>query len=201
MGGFFVRCLPDRHIVFCIVTSAHVADDERGVTPRGYFGPATDPERHVQWHRRDDDPPNVVFVCVNVRAFEGLTEAHPSVLVWQTKKCLVTTKLVSKSRTTSRCFGQTTSKCFIYEKRRFKRWMMDFFTSYGNVERYPLYNERNRTGGAGVYYHVCSPRSALLSSLTEIVQYDYVGAVCLRARRGPNSFFRSVIRWTTSGLL
>ncbi|KAN0079908.1 glycoside hydrolase family 115 protein [Tylopilus felleus] len=30
--------------------------------------------------------------------------------------------------------------------------------NYGNVERYPLYNERNRTGGAGVYYH-----------------YDYVG--------------------------
>lgn len=27
--------------------------------------------------------------------------------------------------------------------------------SFGNVRRYPLVSERNRTGGAGVYYHVC----------------------------------------------
>ncbi|KAF9221732.1 glycoside hydrolase family 115 protein [Gyrodon lividus] len=30
--------------------------------------------------------------------------------------------------------------------------------NYGNVERYPIYSERNRTGGAGVYYHVGDPR-------------------------------------------
>ena len=27
--------------------------------------------------------------------------------------------------------------------------------SWGNIRRYPLVSERNRTGGAGVYYHVC----------------------------------------------
>ncbi|KAH7927567.1 glycoside hydrolase family 115 protein [Leucogyrophana mollusca] len=31
--------------------------------------------------------------------------------------------------------------------------------NYGNIERFPIYNERNRSGGAGVYYH-----------------YDYVGS-------------------------
>ncbi|KAH9943881.1 hypothetical protein B0H21DRAFT_747405 [Amylocystis lapponica] len=31
--------------------------------------------------------------------------------------------------------------------------------NYGNVERYPVISERNRSGGAGVYYHVGSPRN------------------------------------------
>ncbi|KAJ7699298.1 hypothetical protein B0H17DRAFT_1006233 [Mycena rosella] len=30
--------------------------------------------------------------------------------------------------------------------------------NWGNVRRYPLISERNRTGGAGVYYHVGDPR-------------------------------------------
>jgi len=40
----------------------------------------------------------------------------------------------------------------------------------GNVRRYPLVSERNRTGGAGVYYHVCLFYSCV--SLYEVMNSD-----------------------------
>ncbi|KAG9118302.1 hypothetical protein FRC07_007251, partial [Ceratobasidium sp. 392] len=48
--------------------------------------------------------------------------------------------------------------------------------NWGNIRRYPLENERNRTGGAGIYYHY---RSILLGELADawlvMVQFDLVG--------------------------
>lgn len=29
--------------------------------------------------------------------------------------------------------------------------------SWGNIDRFPVANERNRSGGAGIYYHVGPP--------------------------------------------
>ena len=37
-----------------------------------------------------------------------------------------------------------------------------------NVEQYPAYRKRDRTGSPGVYYHVCPPRYVSLKSLTEL---------------------------------
>ncbi|CAE6342753.1 unnamed protein product [Rhizoctonia solani] len=49
--------------------------------------------------------------------------------------------------------------------------------NWGNIRRFPLDNERNRTGGAGVYYHVCPKISvrAILLILIRDIQFDYVG--------------------------
>jgi len=42
---------------------------------------------------------------------------------------------------------------------------LTFDASWGNVRRYPLLEERNRSGGAGVYYHVrCISTFSLESS-------------------------------------
>ena len=38
--------------------------------------------------------------------------------------------------------------------------------SFGNVRRNPLVSERNRTGGSGVYYHVCG-----LTEITRIIAH------------------------------
>ena len=44
--------------------------------------------------------------------------------------------------------------------------------SYGNVHRSPAIAERNRTGGAGVYYHVCGSVTRILSLLTSDLRAD-----------------------------
>ena len=37
-----------------------------------------------------------------------------------------------------------------------KRCCVDYhFLSWGNIRRLPIGEEMNRSGGAGVYYHVC----------------------------------------------
>jgi hypothetical protein len=47
--------------------------------------------------------------------------------------------------------------------------------SWGNIRRFPLDNERNRTGGAGVYYHVSVISHGATQLLTCCGQFDYVG--------------------------
>jgi hypothetical protein len=42
----------------------------------------------------------------------------------------------------------------ISESTYMQFWCEDQFVSWGNIRRYPVESERNRTGGAGVYYHV-----------------------------------------------
>lgn len=56
--------VPDHRVIFSYVIVPHVADDERGVALNGHFGLATDFEQQVQRNGHDDDPINVVFVCV-----------------------------------------------------------------------------------------------------------------------------------------
>ena len=50
-------------------------------------------------------------------------------------------------------------------------------SSWGNIRRFPLPSERNRTGGAGIYYHVSLSHSAYFITETHwtLLKYDYVG--------------------------
>ncbi|KAL0562969.1 hypothetical protein V5O48_019109, partial [Marasmius crinis-equi] len=72
-------------------------------------------------------------------------------------------------------FGPMTSSVLVYLWNIYHSDVDDFF-SWGNVHRYPTLDERNRTGGAGVYYHV----RQLVESFDEVPnivypQVDYVG--------------------------
>lgn len=52
---------------------------------------------------------------------------------------------------TLRCFGQTTS---VFNSSCLSTSMLTAYISWGNIRRFPTVEERNRTGGAGIYYHV-----------------------------------------------
>lgn len=63
-------------------------------------------------------------------------------------------RMVCVSRTMLPFFGRMICKQYSYEMK--KLTLIAFYTfSFGNIRRFPLASERNRTGGAGVYYHVC----------------------------------------------
>ncbi|KAJ4484122.1 hypothetical protein C8J55DRAFT_535358 [Lentinula edodes] len=52
---------------------------------------------------------------------------------------------------------------------------------YGNMRRYPVASERNRSGGAGVYYHVASPRDYKWITSTQLSKmYEQLSLAVIR---------------------